>query len=159
VDIGRHDSEAIDGRRPPPAEGVAAMGRQFVIQLDNRPGELAHLARGLAARGIDIRQISCVGAGSVACAFITTSEDAATRQVLHGLGHDFIEGETIHVDVPDEPGGLAGVAERLAAAGVNILGTLIVGRRPGIVEMAFSVDDVNRAREALGLDDPVAVAS
>lgn len=127
------------------------MGRQFVIQLDNRPGELAHLARALGARGVDIRHISCIGAGPLACAFITSDDDQATREVLHGLGHDFIEGETIVVDVADRPGGLADVAERLSRAGQNIVGTLIIGRRPGIVEMAFAVDDEDKAREALGL--------
>jgi hypothetical protein len=127
------------------------MGRQFVIQLDNRPGELAHLARALGARGVDIRHISCIGAGPLACAFITSDDDQATREVLRGLGHDFIEGETIVVDVADQPGGLADVAERLSGAGLNIVGTLIIGRRPGIVEMAFAVDDEDRAREALGL--------
>ena len=31
------------------------MCRQFIIQMENRPGELAHVARALAARGIDTR--------------------------------------------------------------------------------------------------------
>lgn len=134
------------------------MGRQFVIQLDNRPGELAHLAKALAARGVDIVHISCAGAGPLACASMTSSDDAATREVLHGLGHAFIEGDALYVDVPDTPGGLAGVADRLAGAGVNIIGTLMVGRRPGMVEMAFTVDDVAKARRALGLDEAVGAA-
>jgi hypothetical protein len=133
------------------------MGRQFVIQLDNRPGELAHLARVLGARGIDIEHISCVGAGPLACAFITSGDDSATREVLRGLGHPFIEGEPILVDVADRPGGLADVAERLSAADVNVTGTLIVGRRPGMVEMVFSVDHEDKAREALGLVGRVGV--
>lgn len=134
------------------------MGRQFVIQLDNRPGELAHLARGLSARGIDIHHISCVGAGPLACAFMTSSDDDATREVLRGLGHDFIEGATVLVDVEDRPGGLADVAEKLAAAGVNVVATLCVGRRPGYLEMAFAVNDEAKAREALGITDLVGVS-
>jgi hypothetical protein len=131
------------------------MARQFVVQLDNRPGELAHLARALGARGIDIRHIGGVGAGDLGCAFITTSDDQATREVLHGLGHPFIEGECVVVNVDDRPGGLADVTERLAKAGVNILGALIVGRRPGIVEMAFTVDDEPKALAALGMSEVV----
>jgi hypothetical protein len=125
------------------------MERQFVVQLDNRPGELAHLARALGARGINITHISCAGTGPIACAFVTTGEEGATRDVLHGLGHDYLEGETVVVDVLDQPGGLADVAERLAGADVNILGTMCVGRREGILEMAFAVDDAARARAAL----------
>lgn len=131
------------------------MARQFVVQLDNRPGELAHLARALGARGIDIRHIGGVGAGDLGCAFITTSDDRATREVLHGLGHLFIEGECVVVNVDDRPGGLANVTERLAMAGVNILGALIVGRRPGIVEMAFTVDDEPKALAVLGTSEVV----
>jgi len=131
------------------------MARQFVVQLDNRPGELAHLARALAARGIDIRHIGGVGAGDLGCAFVTTSDDQATREVLHGLGHLFIEGECVVVNVNDRPGGLADVTERLAKAGVNILGALIVGRRPGIVEMAFTVDDEPKALAVLGMSEVV----
>ena len=127
------------------------MARQFVIQLENRPGELAHLTRALAARGIDIRNIASVSAGPLASAFITTSDDGATREVLRGLGHPFIEGDMIVADVADQPGGFADAAEKLAGAGVNILGALVGGRRPGLIEVAFSVDDEAAAQAALGL--------
>jgi hypothetical protein len=128
------------------------MARQFVIQLENHPGELAHLARAFAARGIDLHHVACVGAGPLACMFVTTSDDDAARRVLLGLGRLFIEGDPILVEVEDRPGGLAEVSEKLATAGVNICGALTVGRQPGILEMAFCVDDEQRAREALGLD-------
>ena len=125
------------------------MEKQWVIQLDNHPGELAYLARALGQRGINITHITCAGAGPIACAFVTTGEDQETRDVLKTLGHDFLEGETIVVDVLDKPGGFADVAEQLANAGVTILGTMCVGRREGIMEMAFAVDDVEKARAAL----------
>lgn len=125
------------------------MTRQFVVQLENHPGEIAHLARAFAARGIDLVHVACVGAGPLCCMFVTTSDDDAARQVLHGLGKLFIEGEAIVVEVADKPGGLAEVTEQLAEAGVNITGMLEVGRRPGVVEMTFCVDDEEKARRAL----------
>ncbi len=124
------------------------MQTQFVVQLDNRPGELARLARAMGARGVNIERISCAGTGSVACAFMTTS-DEATRDVLRSLGHDFVEGAAIVVDVLDQPGGLADVTERLADAGVNVLATMCVGRREGVVETAFVVDDEAAARRVV----------
>ena len=127
------------------------MTRQFVVQLENRPGELAHLAHAFAARGINIHHVACVGAGPLACMFVTTDDDAGARKVLHGLGHEFIEGQPIMVEVPDRPGGLAEVTDKLAAADVNITGMLPVGRRPGVVEMTFCVDDEEKARRALEL--------
>ena len=125
------------------------MARQFVVQLDNRPGELAHLARALSARGVDIRSIGGAGAGDLGCAFLTTSDDRATREVLHGLGHEYVEGAPVLVAVPVQPGGLAEPAKRLAEAGVNVSGTLVVGHRRGVVEMVFCVDDEVKAHAAL----------
>lgn len=135
------------------------MVRQFVVQLENRPGELAHLARALATRWIDIVHVACVGTGATACTFLTTSDPDATRDVLRGMGTPFIEGEMVFAEVEDRPGGLAELAERLAAAGVNILAALTVGRHEGIVEMALSVDDEQRALEVLGHPVPAAERS
>ena len=129
------------------------MPRQFVIQLANRPGELAHIAKALAARWIDIEHLASAGHGSMACVFLTTSDRTATRDVLHGLGLPFVEGETIVVDVDDVPGGRANVTNTLADAGVNVVGALMVCRHDGKVEMAFAVDDEARARQALGLTE------
>jgi hypothetical protein len=125
------------------------MKRQFVIQLENRPGELGHIARALGARGINIEQISCAGTGPIACAFVTTGDEADTRAVIQGLGHEFLEGDTVVVDVLDKPEALADVADQLTAAGVKIYGTMTVGRREGIQEIAFAVDDGKKARAAL----------
>jgi hypothetical protein len=133
------------------------MTRQFVVQLENHPGELAHLSRALAARGVNIHHVSCAGAGALACMFVTTDDPSITRDVLHGLGHEFIEGEPVLVEVEDRPGGLADVTEQLATAGVNVTGVLCVGRRPGFVEITLCVDDDARAREVLGLDSSTLV--
>jgi hypothetical protein len=135
------------------------VSRQFVIQLENRPGELAHVARAFAARGIDLHHVACVGVGPTACAFVTTSDDEAAREVLHGLGLRYMEGEPVLVRVEDRPGGLADVTERLAAAGVNVTGMLPVGRHDGMIEMTFCVDDEDAARRALGIEaaEPIGV--
>lgn len=126
------------------------MASQFVVQLENRPGALSHFARVLATRGVDIRQIGSGGAGELGWATLTTSDDATTREVLRSAGFRFVEGESIVVEVDDRPGALADLTGRLAAAGVNLHGVLVVGRRGAVVEIALSVDDAARAREALG---------
>jgi hypothetical protein len=128
------------------------MGTQFVVQLDNRPGSFAGLTRALAEKGINLRAISGGGTGACAYTVLETDDDDATRAVLRSSGYPYVEGETLIVQVEDKPGGLAAIAEKLAAAGVDIRGVLFVGRTDGAVETAFSVDDVARARQALGLD-------
>ena len=127
------------------------MGTQFIVQLANRPGSLARLARTLATAGVDIRGMSGGGAGDNGYAVLSTSDDVATRTALRSGGYPFVEGETLIVRVEDRPGGLASVAEKLAAAGIDIKGVLFVGRSDGIVETAFAVDDMERARKVLGI--------
>ncbi len=126
-----------------------AQPHQFVVQLENRVGELARLSRALALRGIDLRSVSLLGGGPVAWAAIIPDDAARTRDVLRSSGYRFVEGEPLVVEVEDRPGGLADVAERLAAAGVSILASITISQRPGVVQMALTVDDQTAARRAL----------
>ncbi len=127
------------------------MAQPFVVQLENRPGELAHIARALANRGISIQHLAGRGAGSKACALLTTDDDEMTREVLKSIGVPFVEGDTLHLEIEDRPGAIADLSERLAAQGVNITGILIVGRRASMCEVAMTVSDEAKAREVLGL--------
>jgi hypothetical protein len=54
------------------------------------------------------------------------------------------------VMIDDRPGALAELSERLAAAGVNIHSLLVQDRRSGQADVSLTVDDVARARAALG---------
>ena len=77
------------------------MAQPFVVQLPNRPGELAHLAKGLCARGINLAQIQGSSAGDMACALIYTDDDKATAEVLHSMGYSFVTGSTLIVEIED----------------------------------------------------------
>ena len=128
------------------------MTTQFVVQLDNRPGSFAALTRALAERGVDLRSISGGGTGEHAYVVLPATDADAARAVLRTSGYPFVEGATIVVQVEGRPGGLAAVAEKLAAAGVDIRSVLFVGSAAGLVETAIAVDDIERAREVLGID-------
>jgi len=129
------------------------MHEPFVVQLANRPGELAHLAHALGMRGINILQMAGSAAGDQACALLTTDDDVATNDVLHSMGLDFVSGNTLIVEIPDVPDGPAGITQRLGQAGVNIRGWCVIGRRGGCAEIALAVDDENGARAVLGLPE------
>jgi hypothetical protein len=127
------------------------MGVQFTVQIPNRPGELAHLARALAGRGVNIEHIAGGGAGSIGYATLTTDDDATTHEVLRQTGYAFVEGESIRVELDDRPGALAELTERLGAAGIDIHGLLKCGSRGNTVELTVTVDDPDAARRALGM--------
>lgn len=126
------------------------MVRQFVVQLDGRPGELARIVRSFEAFNVQLQHVSCVGSPPLECMFVTTTDDDAARGVIRGLGHPFVEGEPLLVEIPDRPDAFAALTDRLAAAGVRVTGVVRAGERSGAVEMVVCVDDAPAARAALG---------
>ncbi len=125
------------------------MPKQFVVQVDNKPGQLASLAEQMAARGVDLRAIGGGGLGEVGHFIMTTADDDGARSVLQDGGWVFVEGESLLAEVDDRPGGMAQIARQLADANVNVLGHLFLGRWGDRATFAFVVDDPEKARPIL----------
>ena len=125
------------------------MPRQFVVQVDNKPGEMARLAEQMAAAGVDLRAIGGGGLGDVGHFIMTTADDDTARTVLEEGAWVFYEGESLLAEVDDRPGGMARIARELADAGVNVLGHLFIGRWSDRATFAFVVDDPEKARPIL----------
>jgi hypothetical protein len=127
----------------------APMPRQFVVQVDNKPGEMARLAEQMASAGVDLRAIGGGGLGDFGHFIMTTADDDTARRVLEDGGWTFYEGESLLAEVDDRPGGMAKIARELADAGVNVLGHLFIGRWSDRATFAFVVDDPDKARPIL----------
>ena len=127
------------------------MARQFTIRLKNEPGALARLAAKLGEHGIDIRTIAVGGVGNYACAILSTNNDSAALEVLRQARYTFIEGEAISVGLEDRPGALAKLTGRLAEAGINVTGLVLLARHQGKVELSIPA---NIAYESLDSGRP-----
>jgi hypothetical protein len=125
------------------------MPRQFVVQVPNRPGQMADLAEQMAAAGVDLRAIGGGGLGDYGHFILTSADDDAARRVLQEGNWTFIEGESLLAEVDDKPGGMARLARALADAGVNVHGHLFLGRWSDRATFAFVVDDPEKARPIL----------
>ncbi len=137
------------------------MSQQFEVQLPNRPGELAHLARALCARGVNIVQVHQTTAGDLTCAEIYTDCcDDDTKDVLRGMGYPFVVGTAVTVEIEDTPCAFGEVSDRLTRAGVNVKSCCVLGRADGQATWALAVDKEDLARQVLGLpaaeDEPEA---
>ena len=128
--------------------------QQFVIQLANEPGALATLLEALAARGLDIRSIGASGIGSQGAAVLVLNDAATARAVLHEGNYTFSEAGALITSAPDQPGGVASLARRLADAGINLHGLTILGWHQGKAELALSVDNPELASRVLGSYPP-----
>jgi hypothetical protein len=135
------------------------MGQPFVVQLPNRPGELAHLAKALCARDINIMQIQGSTAGDLACALLYTDCDEDTAEVLRSMGYSFVAGTTLILEIEDSPCALGDVTEKLAEGGVNVTGFCKIGVREGFATWSLSTSDEGHARRILGLPEVNTLAS
>jgi hypothetical protein len=122
----------------------------FIIQAENRPGALADLAEALGQRGINITGVAGSTWDSSGAIALITNDDSGTRSVLDERGADYRESDLVAAGMEDKPGTLGAAARRLADRGVNIEAILPTGMQGSRVTVAFAVDDVNAAREALG---------
>ena len=93
---------------------------QLSVFLDNRPGMLARTCQALAKEGINILALSISDTVDHAVVRMVVTDAKKAEQVLAKL-HATVQGrDVILMSVPNQPGMLAKIAEKLAEAGVNI---------------------------------------
>jgi len=121
----------------------------FLVELENKPGELARITEAIAAKGVDITGVSgstCGSSGSVA---LMTDNEATTRTVLQEGRAKFRELEVTQAPIAAAPGSLAKACRRLADGGVNIEALMPTGMEGDQVTVAFVTGDPAKARQIL----------
>jgi hypothetical protein len=93
---------------------------QLAVFLDNRPGTLARTCQALAKDNVNILALSISDSVDHAVVRMVVSDAKKAVKVLQALHATVQEREVIFMDVPNQPGMLARVAEKLAEAGINI---------------------------------------
>jgi hypothetical protein len=122
----------------------------FIVDLKNKPAELAKVTEAIAQHGIDITGFSGSTCGDNGTVTLVTNDEAATKRALTDGQWKFRSIELVQASLADRPGSLAEVARRLAKAGVNIEAAFPTGMAAGNVHVAFATDNPAKAKEALG---------
>ena len=94
--------------------------RQVSIFLENKSGRLYEVCKCLAEAGVNIRALSIAETADYGVLRLIVNDPDAALRAVSGGGFTVSETEVIAVEVPDEPGGLAGVLAPLHEANVNI---------------------------------------
>ena len=123
--------------------------KEFSVTLANQPGQLATLARRLSTAGVHIESLAAIGSDGESLLRLMTDNSDATRRVLREAGLHFEERPVLDTFLPDEPGALAEVAQRLADAGVNIDSIYLLHSNAEGLHFAVTVDDPQAARANL----------
>lgn len=123
--------------------------RDFAIQLTHRPGELARVADALSRKGVNIKSLAGLSIGNQVVLRIIADNVEAARSALQENNIRFEESELVSVLLENQAGELAGMAGKLADAGLNLQAIYVTGLEGDLVELAIVTDDVKKAKKVL----------
>lgn len=122
----------------------------FIVDLTNKPGELARVADAIAQKGINIEAFAGATAGGAGSVVLVTNDEAGTRRALADAGCTSREVELVMASLEHAPGSLAAATKKLADAGINIEAAMPTGMAGDKVTVSFATDNPAKAREILG---------
>lgn len=124
--------------------------KQISAWVDDRPGMLGRVADALGEKAISIRAFMAAVMDGRGFVRVVVDRPAAAKRVFAAHGWKMTEDDVVEVTVPDRPGALGRVADRLGAAGVNIQYAYVgTAKSASKVNLYLSVPDVKAAVKAL----------
>ena len=125
-------------------------GKQLSVNLENTPGRLAEMCQSLASARINIRAISVLESTEQGIVRVMVDKTDKARKVLTERSFPFVESPVLLVNLTNEIGAMAKVAEKLADSGVNISYVYGSAGEAGSESLlVLAVSDMNRAERAL----------
>lgn len=123
---------------------------QLSVFIENKSGRVSEVTDTLGKAGVNIRGFSVSDTADYGILRLIVDTPAIATAALRAEGFTVREDEVLCIDLPDVPGGLAGVLKIVASAGVNIeyVYSLIA------TYVVINVADVERAARLLA-DKPV----
>ena len=123
--------------------------RDFAIHLTHKPGEVARVTHALARGGVNLKSVAGMVIGSQGLLRLIVDDVDAARKALQEGNIRFEESELATVLLENRAGELENVAGKLANANINLQAVYVVGLDGDLVELAFAVDDVKKAKKVL----------
>ncbi len=122
---------------------------EFTIQLSNRPGQLASLAKIMADAEVNIEALAAFGIDDLGLVRLVVGDAEAARRVISEAGLVAEERRVVTTVLSHRPGALASLTQGLAEAGVNIDGLYVLHTHEDQVELALAVEDAEAAEAAI----------
>ncbi len=123
---------------------------QISIFLENKSGRLAEVAEILAGNGINIRALSLADSADFGILRLIVNDTEHTQKILKDRGFTVGKNEVIAVEVPDRPGGLAGILSALQGKSVNVeYMYAFVQKKEGNAVLIFRFDEIDNAIDTL----------
>ena len=125
---------------------------QLTLTLESKPGVLAKISQALAGAGVNITAICAAETAGRGKIRMVVSDPARAKEALKAAKLRCGEEPALMVTLEDRPGALARVAEKLAAAKINIkCAYATTGGMGGSTTVVLSVSNVDKAASVLGV--------
>jgi len=119
---------------------------QISIFLENKSGRLAEVTDILAKNGINLRALSLADTADFGIFRLIVNDTAKALSLLKNKGFTVAKNEVIAVEVPDRPGGLAGILSTLQGKGINVeYMYAFVRNSEGNAVLIFRFDEIEKA--------------
>jgi len=94
--------------------------QQLSVFIEKKAGRVSEVSDVLGAAGVNIRGFSVSDTADYGIVRLVVDDPERGRAVLHEAGFTVKSSDVVCLNLPDEPGGLAGVLKVVSDAGVNI---------------------------------------
>jgi hypothetical protein len=128
---------------------------QSSVFLINKPGVLAQVSRQIAQARINILAMTMTDSSEHGVLRLVVEESDRLRTALAALNLPTTETDVLLVDMPNRPGALAEICNRLAEAHINIsYAYCTTGASGGRTKGIFKVADTKKAIKLLSAHQP-----
>ena len=127
-----------------------AKSKQITVWVESTPGQLGRIAKALGDAKVNITAFSATTVGGESPIRLHVNSPAKAKKVLQGLGIRITEEEVLRITLPDKPGVLGTVSERLGEANINVeyaFGSVAKGGKKA--DVVLGVSDLAGAAKAL----------
>ena len=122
----------------------------IIIFLENKPGQLAGICRALAKAEVNIATLSLADSADFGIVRMIVDDHVKGARVLTEAGFAVRETEVVTVTVPDRPGGMAELMEKIDRAGLDVKYSYAYALGHGEKAiLVFRFNDNAKAEEAL----------
>lgn len=120
--------------------------KQISLFLENKSGRLFEVSRILGEKAVNIRALSIADTSDFGILRLIVDAPEKASEILKKEGFTVSETEVIAVEVPDRPGGLAGVLKIFGEKGINIeYMYAFVGASLNNAVVVIRVEEIDRA--------------
>jgi hypothetical protein len=120
--------------------------KEFSFLVGNCPGALVGIAQALGNEHVNIEGIGGLTVLEEGVIGLVTDDPGKARKVLRDVNVDFEEREALVIDLPNHPGELATLLDRLSRERINVLSCYPAVEKNRVI---LTVDQVDRAKEIL----------